>query len=52
MFLAKANDASVPPQRFQRDSTSVSSFGTDDEQRGSIGKTIFEENCLLPVEPH
>jgi hypothetical protein len=52
MFLAKANDASVPPQRFQRDSRSVSSFGTDDEQRGSIGKTIVVENRLLPFEPH
>lgn len=51
VFLAKANDASVVPQRFERDSRSVSSFGTQDEQRGSIGKTIVVENCLLPLEP-
>jgi hypothetical protein len=39
-FLAKANDASVPPRRFQRNPRSVSSFGTEDEQHASIRQDI------------
>lgn len=42
----------MPSERFQRNPRSVSWFGADDEQRGSIGKTIVVEDCLLPFESH
>jgi hypothetical protein len=42
----------VSPQRFERNPRSGSSFGADDKQRGSIGKTIVAEDCILPFESH
>jgi hypothetical protein len=42
----------VSSQRFERNPGSGSSFGADDNQRGSICKTIVAENCILSLEPH
>jgi hypothetical protein len=49
--LTEANDTSVPPHGFQRDPHSASSFGADDRQGGSIGKTIVGEIASCRSSP-
>ena len=41
----------MPPHGFQRDPRFVSSFGADDQQSGSIGKTIVVEIACCRSSP-